>query len=98
MFTAEEIEVGKFYSKGDTSFYKLLERTGNTVESYPGAFSNLYVFEIVHLNSGFCHVETKESAFNPNYTCFSEINIESLEEHLIELEKVVKMIKKLKEN
>ncbi len=98
MFTAEEIEVGKFYSKGDTSFYKLLERTGKTIESYPGAFSSLYVFEIVHLNSGYCHIETKETAFNPGYICFSEIDIESLEEHLLELEKAVKIIKKLKEN
>lgn len=92
MFTAEEIEIGKFYKRGNT-WHKLLERTGDKVESYPGAFSNVYLFQIIGINNSFVFTETKELRINPEFRCFETFDKQEIEEELETLIKSAEILK-----
>lgn len=93
LYTAEEIELEKFYHKGYGNVYKLLERTGKTVESYPGAFSNIYKFQIFNIDSGSWWNE--DVVLNPKFTCFSELDTKRINEIITHKAKHIESLKLL---
>ena len=82
-YTVEEIELNKFYYRGD-GLYKLTERTGKVVESYPGVFNKTYKFVVFDTET--CNYRQYEMVLNPNYECFRNVEKSELE-YLIKKQK-----------
>jgi hypothetical protein len=96
MYTSEEIEIGKYYSKGTIWFCKLLEKTERWIEIYPGKFSRIYIFEVICLSHTEISLTTKELELNPNFQCFSEVDMEIVEQFLENTKKSLEIINILK--
>lgn len=93
LYSAEEIEIGKYYNRGYNNVYQLLERTGKTVESYPGAFSNVYKFQIFNIEAGTWW--TEDVVINPKYTCFSNVDKERIQDIIKDKTRHIESLKML---
>lgn len=78
LYSAEELEINKYYARGYGNIYQLIEKTGKTIESYPGVFSSIYKFQIFNIESGMWWAE--DVVLNPKYTCFSDVDKKQIEE------------------
>jgi len=72
LYSAEDLEFGKYYVRGASRFYRLLNRDGREVESYSGAIFKVYKFEIFTLETGTWDYE--EIVLNPKYTPFTDVD------------------------
>lgn len=93
LYSAEDIEIGKYYNRGYGNVYQLLERTGKTVESYPGVFSNIYKFQVFNIESGAWWSE--DVVLNPKYTYFSELDTKRISEIISSKTKYIESLKLL---
>lgn len=87
LYTADQIEFDKYYIKGYNRAYKLLERTGKVVESYPNAFSKVYKFQIIDLETGTCDVA--EIVLNDSYTCFCDLDKKRIQGIIIDQKRYI---------
>ena len=95
LYTAEEIEIGKYYNSGSGHILKLIKRTGKKVESYPNAFSNVYIFERITLFNDVVLKSIGEFSFNPKYKKFSSLDKKEIKELIQQKEKDIKFLKKI---
>jgi hypothetical protein len=79
LYTADQIEFDKYYIKGSSRAYNLLERTGKIVENHSdGSSSKVYKFQIIDINTGVCDVS--EVVLKDSWTCFNCLDRKRIEE------------------
>lgn len=97
LYTPEEVELNKFYLRGNSTAVMILERTGKKYESYPGTFSNIYKTKNIYF--GFCTVgvysTVEETKINPEFRCFSKIDVEDILEFISEKQAEIELLKEI---
>jgi len=73
LYSAEDLEIGKYYIRGGSRVYKLMERTDKIFEHHTDqSLSKVYKFEIFTLDTGTW--DYIDMALKTNHTCFTDFN------------------------
>lgn len=89
LYSAEDIEIGKYYIRGYDRVYKLMERTGIIVENYSEFLSHgiyrIYKFQIFTIETGTW--DSIDMVLSDAHTCFIDLDKKRIKE-IIERKKI----------